>query len=66
MNKALVLAAFLGLAATRSVASWTFPTDGSQQTLSSWEWFTADMNVEFDFGYGTHYEGTGPATTTDS
>ena len=55
MNKALVLAALLGLAASRSVSSW-MKTD----SVSTNEWFTMDYELEADFGYGTHYYGVAP------
>ena len=64
MNKALVLAAFLGLAASRSVSSWTYPTSGTPKVISSSEWFYLDFLTEADFGYGSIYMGMGPTETT--
>lgn len=40
MNRALILAALLGLAASISVTGWTIPTDGSQMTIVDSEWLT--------------------------
>lgn len=56
MNKALVLAALLGLAASTSVSSWS-KTDN----LVTSDMLTLAYMGEFDFGYGSHYMGTDPS-----
>jgi hypothetical protein len=50
MFKTLALAALLGFAASRSVASWE---DGDNLVDS--DWFKLDWMLQFDFGYGTHW-----------
>lgn len=62
MNKAFVLAALLGLAASKSVMEWSYPSSGSAKNLVDVNHFTTiDYLFEFDFGYGSHYMGTDPA-----
>lgn len=61
MNKALVLAALLGLAASTSVSSWS-----KSDTLVSSSALTLAYMGEFDFGYGSHYMGTDPAANMQS
>jgi hypothetical protein len=56
MNRALVLAAFLGLVASKSVSMWS-KTD----TIVNSDMFALAYMAEFDFGYGSHYMGTDPA-----
>jgi hypothetical protein len=56
MNKALVLAAFLGLVASKSVSEWS-----KSDTLVNEDMFTLSYLGQFDFGYGSHYHGTDPA-----
>jgi hypothetical protein len=58
MNKAFVLAAFLGLAASSSVASW----NKADSLVNEPDFLTLAYDLEFDFGYGSHYKGTDPAS----
>jgi hypothetical protein len=52
MNKALTLAALLGLATSKSVSSMM-----DSGNVVSHKYFTLDWSYELDFGYGTHYGG---------
>lgn len=52
MNRALVLAAFLGLAASYSVTGWTY-----NKNLLTNDYLKLAHKAEFDFGYGTTYAG---------
>lgn len=53
MNKLYVLAAFLGLAASRSVASW----DHGDTLVNEPDFLVLSYDLKFDFGYGSHYAG---------
>lgn len=68
MNKALVLAAFLGLAASKSVGNWFYPDPtedpDNDGILVDSDMFYLDYLVEADFGYGSHYAGSEPESTT--
>ncbi len=55
MFKGLTLAALLGVATTKSVSAWIESDNFVDKDL-----FKLGYNIEFDFGYGTFYEGIPP------
>ncbi|CDW71859.1 UNKNOWN [Stylonychia lemnae] len=56
MNKALVLALFLGLAVTKQNQGWFYPNEnGSMESVISEEHFAFSYKAQADLGYGTHY-----------
>lgn len=56
MNKALVLALFLGLAVAKETHGWFYPNDnGSFEYLANKQHYAFGYKAQADFGYGTHY-----------
>lgn len=62
MNKALVLAALLGLAASTSVMKWS---KSDAALVAKDDLLRLGYELEFDFGYGSHYMGTDPVDDVD-
>eukprot|EP00347_Sterkiella_histriomuscorum_P012819 403367108 len=64
MNKSLILALFLGLAASSKITGWTGPSDaadgGRYNIINSPDWLTFSLFYEVDIGYQTHYTGHAP------
>lgn len=65
MNRALVLAAFLGLAASKSVSAFDYYTQMNPLSIANWKYFTLDFFGDADFGYGSHYAAHGPTSDGD-
>ena len=68
MNKALVLALFLGIASASTITGWTYPANAAPAnndrfTVIDQDWATINGYFEFDFGWSTHYKGEAPGTT---
>lgn len=63
MNKALVLALFLGLTTANTITGWTSPSDaaaGDRYTIANNDYMTMTSFTEFDMGYSSHYLGHAP------
>ncbi|CDW72006.1 UNKNOWN [Stylonychia lemnae] len=57
MNKALVLALFLGLAVANESQGWFWPNDdASLKYLVQEEQYALGYGAQADFGYGSHYK----------